>query len=608
MSFDPKSLKHYPKLPGVYLMKDEVGTILYVGKALSLHSRLKNYFQKTGDQRTMIPHLIKQLASIETIVTHSEKEALILENNLIKKHTPKYNTLFKDDKSYVSIVLNITHSFPTMRIARFHHRLKKSDLHFGPFPNSFVAKQTMEILFNLFKLRQCSDKEVVSRSRPCLLYGIKKCDAPCVGLISKIEYQNNVDEVIQFLKGNNDKVFKLLEEKINHASQKQEYEKAQQFLEQTHLLKRILEKQKVETQFKKNMDCIGLFRIKEDVMVTLLSFKQGMLIDSKQYFLKRPIENTDELMASFLLQYYLITPCLPDLLLLPSTTTPINSIQEIIYEKRGKKLKIEVPKKGFKLNLIKMADKNAKANFEQQKNLDKIQEKLLFDLQETIHLKNFPKRIECLDISSFGTTAVGAICCFIQGRRSTHHYRMYKIELAKKHDDYGAILEMMHRRLKKAQLDGLPDLFIIDGGKGHLNTAKKALDALNITTVDVIALTKEASLHTKGLTKEIVFHPDFQKPLQLDPRSPLLYLLQRIRDETHRFVHSYQKKRIKKQLLQSQLDAIPSIGPKKKKLLFDHFKSVGNLKMSTKDELEQIKGLNKANIDYLLDFIKNSKV
>ena len=266
-----------------------------------------------------------------------------------------------------------------------------------------------------------------------------------------------------------------------------------------------------------------------------------------------------------------------------------------------KQIKIQTPVKGFKLNLLKMANQNAKANFEQQKNIDLVQEKLLFDVQDSIKLKNFPKRIECLDISSFGRVNVGSLICFIQGKKAPHFYRKYRIE--KPQDDYGAVLEVLTRRIKKTKLEDLPDLLIIDGGKGHLNTAAKVLNESNITTVDLIALSKEKSLHTKGLTRECVHSQDLKNPLFLDERSAELFLLQRIRDEAHRFAQSYQKKRTQKQLIYSQLDSIPSIGPKKKKMLLDHFKSVANLKLAKIEDLEKVKGLSKTNIAYLLDCI-----
>ncbi|NGX31715.1 MAG: UvrABC system protein C [Chlamydiae bacterium] len=601
MSFDPNRLKQYPSGPGIYLMKDAFGTILYVGKANSLNSRLKQYFQKNSDLRAMIPYLLEKIDSIETIVTNSEKEALILENNLIKKHKPKYNTLFKDDKSYVCIAINIKHSFPTLRLVRYHMRSKRDALYFGPYPNAWVAKQTIQALFSIFQLRQCSDRELQSRSRPCILYGIKKCTAPCTLQISKEEYGKKIEEIIQFLKGNNTKVFKMLESEMQKASKKCAFEKAKMLLDQINTIKKLLERQKVETKFKYNIDCIGFFRLKEDSMITLLSFKKGMLVHSKQYFLSQHIENMKELLETFLIQHYLTIPHLPEVLLVPHLNTPLKVLETILLEKRKKQIKIQTPVKGFKLNLLKMANQNAKANFEQQKNIDLVQEKLLFDIQDSLKLKNFPKRIECLDISSFGRVNVGSLICFIQGKKAPHFYRKYRIE--KPQDDYGAILEVLQRRIKKAKLEDLPDLLIIDGGKGHLNVAAKVLNESNITTVDLIALSKEKSLHTKGLTRECVHSQDLKNPLFLDERSAELFLLQRIRDEAHRFAQSYQKKRTQKQLIYSQLDSIPSIGPKKKKMLLDHFKSVANLKLAKIEDLEKVKGLSKTNIAYLLDFI-----
>jgi excinuclease ABC subunit C len=602
MSFDAKILDQYPSDPGVYLMKDQLGKVLYVGKAKNLKKRIKSYFTEGRDNRPMIPLLVVQVHKVDFLVAFTEKEALLLENTLIKRHQPKYNALLKDDKTYVSLMINHTHAWPMLRLVRYKGKPKGAGLYFGPYTSAYAARQIYELLTRLFPLRQCSDAELARRTRPCLLYSIKRCIAPCVNLCSKQEYQTFVEGAIQFLKGQNKEILQHFYTEMEKASENLEFEKAAAFLNTIRQIEHVTkDTQIVAKSAGKNCDALALYRQGDEVMLMQLFFREGNLIGSEHYSFKNILEENEEILSSFILQHYRDAKDLPQEILLPSALKEAAVLEEILQEMRHKKIALVFPQKGDKRHLVELAEKNAEAAFNQEKNHQEMKEKTLLDLAETLKLNRYPERIECFDTSNIGgTELVASMIAFTDGVRDKKRTRLFRIRDIDKSDDYGAMRQVLSRRLIRAkEEDDLPDLIIVDGGKGQLNIALEIFKELDIASVDVIGLAKEEGRHDKGLTQEKVFIPHQKDPIILGHTSPLLFLLQKIRDEAHRSAIEFQKKRRGAKSLGSALDSIPGIGPVKRKMLLRHFGSMKRLLEATEAELSEIKGLTKKDIEAL---------
>lgn len=600
MPFDPILLSRFPTLPGVYLMKDAKGKVLYIGKAKNLRTRVRQYFLPSGDGRQMVPYLTAQVEQIDTVIVDSETEALILENNLIKQHRPKYNALLKDDKTFFSLMVNRSHSWPMVRVVRFKGEPQGKNLYFGPYAHGHAARQTLEFLRRLFPLRQCSDRELVTRSRPCILYSLKRCIAPCVGKCSQEEYGALVEQTVSFLKGSSTSILKALKAEMEQAAEKLEFERAGYLLRQIQFIERTLEKQKVEIAQLKECDVIALYREGNRVALCQLLFREGKLLHSHPRFFAYNAQSDEELLSSFLLQTYGAQNEPPQEILLPLDLKDKEIIEEIISKDKTRPPILLVPKKGNKRALIEMAVSNAKARFMQEKE-EKGSERLLMQMEELLHLINYPEKIECFDNSNIsGSDPVSAMVLFTGGEKETKSYRTYRLKGLPASDDYAALREVLMRRYSKAkEQDNLPDLILIDGGKGHLNVALGVLFELDICTVDCIALAKEKGKHDKGMTAEQIFLPNSTEPLLLPPHSALLFFLQRVRDEAHRFALTYQRKRRSKTTLKSALDALPGIGPIKKKRLLTHFGSVKKIYEATPEEWSRVQGINKKDIETL---------
>lgn len=604
--FDAAKLKNYPQEPGVYLMKDAHEKILYIGKAKHLKNRLKQYFQDT-DTRQMIPMLLAQVVTIDTIITPSEKEALILENNLIKKHKPKYNILLKDDKMFVSLVVTTKHQWPMLKLVRHKGSQKKDGLYFGPYTNTLAAKETFDQLTSLFPLRQCSDQELNSRLRPCILYSMKKCLAPCVGKCTKKEYDNCVDQTVQFLKGQQSFLIDTLKEKMYAASEKLEFEKAAQLLKTIQRLEHIQENNKSLVHSNRiNLDALGFCRNLSDVVITKLKFREGKLLGSDHFFFEKVLQDDDQLLTQFILQHYPSQTDFPKEILIPFFLEDVSILPEILKDLCSQNIKILIPEKSEKKEIVDLACKNAKSMVYHHCEKQQQQESLLLELQKHCLLSRFPMVIECFDTSNLsGSNAVASMVTFVNGKKETKLYRDFKIKSIAQ-DDYHAMYEVLQRRYSKpAQELPLPDLIIVDGGKGQLGIAKKVLEELSIASCDVIALTKEEGRHDKGLSKEKVYIPASQGPIIFSERSPVLFLLQQIRDEAHRRAISLQRKRRSKNLISSELTSLDGIGPKKKAALIKKFGSVKGIKKASKEDLEALTILNQKDIATLLDFQKS---
>lgn len=590
---DKEKLESLPKEPGVYLMKDKLGKILYIGKAKQLKQRVKQYFVPGRDGRMMVPFLTCHVKSIETIVTFSEKEALLLENNLIKQHQPKYNVLLKDDKTFISLSINHKHKWPMIKIARYRGKPKEGLLHFGPYTSAYAARQTLDLMMRIFKLRQCSDRELTSRTRPCLLYSIKRCLAPCVDHCTKEEYDAEVKRAIDFLKGNDKEVISALKKERDTASGNLEYERAgalQKTLEQVEHVTR--SRQSIVRSKGKDCDIFALYHEGKHHIIAKLMYREGRLIGADHYKFVEVASSDQAIWETFLLQHYQDKG--PPEVLLPLELHQKEALEEILG------ISLHAPKKGEKHQLVKLAAKNAKALFTEEQS----KEELLLDLQETCDLSHCPVRIECFDTSNIsGTDLVACMVGFTDGKRDKERTRLFKIKGVDKPDDYGAMREVLNRHYTKAkEKDELPDLTMVDGGKGQLNVALEVFKELGIASVDVISLAKEEGRHDKGLNFEKIFVPHKKDPIFLSPRSSTLFILQQIRDEAHRVAISYHRKRRSKRLIQTQLDEIPGIGPKKRTLLLKHFGSVKQIKEASKEALQEVNGLSPRDIDEIVKF------
>jgi excinuclease ABC subunit C len=587
----PFSLSSFPKETGVYLMKDISGKVLYVGKAKNIQNRLKQYFLSSTDERPQIAPLLSQVASIDTLLVPTEKEALLLENNLIKKYQPKYNILLKDDKTYVSLLLT-HHQYPRLTLVRLHKNQKIKGELFGPYTSAKAAKDVLDLVLNLFPLRQCSDLELLNRSRPCILYEMKKCLAPCTKKCTQKEYNAKVQEISSFLKGQNKKILQMLKQEMHTASEHLEFEKAKILLEKIRKIEHILDSQHVQTSAKESMDVLGIYQEGSSTLITKLLYREGMLIGSQHFSFSNILSTPEELFESFLLQHY--QERMPKKILLPLPLPHQKQMEEIL------KTPLFSPQKGGKKELIFIANQNAKSLFDQERELLCHYEKLLLSLQEELFLSRFPKKILCFDIShTQEKERVGGMVTYLDGKREKRETKLFHIQTEEKGDVF-ALRHILFRHLSKAK--ELPDLILLDGARAQLNAALDVLHELNIISIDIASISKEETRHDKGLRAEKIHLVDQKEPLLLPLRSPLLFFLQKIRDETHHLAICFHRKSRQKKLNTSLLDEVQGIGPMKKRRLLVHFKSIENLKKASKEELQEIKGLTKKDLERLIKF------
>ncbi|MBS3903393.1 MAG: excinuclease ABC subunit UvrC [Anaplasmataceae bacterium] len=598
-NFDLETLANFPKEPGVYLMKDVAGKILYIGKAKNLKHRLRQYFAKSGDTRSMIPFLTAEVASIDTIVLTNEKQALLLENTLIKKHQPKYNALLKDDKTFINLFINKQHPWPMIRLMRYKGTPKEKGLYFGPYPHAMAARETLDLLNHLFPLRQCSDEELKKRTRPCILHSMQRCIAPCVGKCTKEEYDLFVEGAIRFLRGQDKEILKSLQADMEDASNHLEFERAAALFRTIQQIELLLSPdQLIAKATGQSTDVLAVYRHGYDAVLMQLLWREGKLIGAEHYEFSKIAEDEQELLSTFILQNYKTAELLPHEILLSHPIEHIDALSETLNENSHKKIHLLFPKKGEKRQLIEIGLKNAKIFFTQKKDQRETNEKLLIDLTEICKLTRYPKKIECFDTSNIaGSEHVACMVGFTEGVRDKQRTRLFHIKEAQAGDDYGALREILTRRLIKAkEQEDLPDLLIVDGGKGQLHVALDVLHALDIASIDVLGIAKETARHDKGLTKEKIFLPYHPEPILLDARAPLLFFLQRIRDEAHRIAIGFHRKSKKKNTLKSGLDTLPGIGPIKKERLLRHFGSLKQISLASEEDLLKVQGLTKQDL------------
>lgn len=593
MPISMQQLTQFPDLPGVYLMKNARKEVLYVGKAIRLRQRVRQYFVEGQDSREMVPFLVAQVEEIETIVVQSEKEALLLENTLIKRYAPRYNALLKDDKSYICLQIDTSHPWPTVRLVRAVSQPRKGVLQFGPYTSAFAARQTLHLLQRLFPLRQCSDKELLNRTRPCILYDMKRCVAPCVNKCSPEEYQRLVSSTISFLRGHTGEVLQDLYRDMHKASDELEFERAGQILTTIRAVERTLEKQHVDQPFGGDYDVFGVFRELNEVAVCKLLIREGKVIGTKIHRFSAILQDDQELLSSILLQDDQEVQESVQEILLPFELTDHAVLEEILSSQRKCAIHLSTPQKGTKKRWVEIAEQNAKSSYEQGRNEEHMRETLLLELEEQLHLTQYPRSIECIDQSHLsGQDPVSALVAFVEGKKETKRYRLYRLRAAAAADDYGMLREVLERRFKRGKTEeNLPDLLMIDGGKGHLAIAHDVLSELDISTVDIISISKESGRHDRGMTQEQIHTWDSPLPILLPLRSPLLFFLQRIRDEAHRASIGFQRKRRSKGTITSRVKDIPGIGPVKHKRLMRHFGSLQKIKQATEEELKEVKGI-----------------
>ncbi len=526
-------VKQFSPGPGVYLMKNSDGEILYVGKAKNLRSRVLNYFSQTGDGRSQIPFLMRKVVSVEPVLTDTEKEALLLENALIKKHQPRYNLFLKDDKTYLSLKLSLTHAFPRLTVTR---QIKKDgSVYFGPYTSGFKAREVAEFIQTHFRLRTCADHEFANRVRPCLEYQIKRCDAPCVGLISKEAYGEWVQQAKSFLKGKNSELLKRLKQQMHEASENLDFERAARFRDLISAIQVTLEKQEVVSHLSKDFDVYGFVREEERVSLTILKSRGGVISETKTHLFKTHQDDFDFL-ENFLLQYYSESQEIPREILLPFSLEGLKALEEILSERAMHSVRLKIPEKGEAKGKVEWANKNALEHLKQQVSRAKNKEEVLLEIQQALGLSRLPRHMECYDISNLhGGVAVGSCVCFVDGLPEKKFYRHFKIKTVLQANDFAMLYEVLTRRVQHADWP-LPDLIVIDGGKGQLASAQAALRDQNIS-IEMISLAKEK--HGKP---ERIFLPGRKNPFFFLPHSSALHLLMHLRDEAHRFAITFHRK------------------------------------------------------------------
>jgi len=588
-----KILTTIPKLPGIYIMKDCRGEILYIGKAKSLKTRVRSYFQKSSHMPIRTRIFTDKVQDIKFLTTETEAEALILESNFIKKHQPRYNVLLKDDKHYPYLRLTTQERFPRLEVVR---RVKKdSATYFGPYTMVKEIRETIRLIYKIFPLRQSKDRlDGTAIRRPCLNYQMGRCLAPCAGYPSEMEYNQIVQDVVLFLKGKNNELAKSLEKKMKLAANQLNYEEAGVYRDKILAVKIVLDKQKIISTSLEDQDILGYCRDHSQAMVQVLVVRNGKMVGEKIYKIKGLTDIDDnEILSSFLKQHYIDEVLLPKEILLPHSIDDVLLISDWLSKKKKGSVRIEIPSRGKKKDLVRMAEENA--NFALRTELDKGELSLrsLDELKETLGLKYFPEVIEGFDISNIsGKHAVGSVVVFKNGVAENSKYRRYKIADVKGIDDYAMLREVINRRYRRLlrEKKAIPNLILIDGGLGHLSSAEKVIRELGLLEKIDLACIAKGKFRNAIETDEILL-PGKKQPIYFRENSPSRFLLQRIRDESHRFAISYHRKLRDKSSLSSPLELISGIGKKRRLLLLKSFGSLDAIRKSSMIQLQTVPGI-----------------
>ncbi len=578
--------------PGVYLMKNARDEVIYVGKAKNLKKRVASYFRRENysDMKTGV--LVKKIVQFDTIHTGTEQEALILEANLIRKHKPRYNVILKDDKRYPLLRIDITAPYPNLTIAR---KMKKDGaLYFGPYASAGSVHQTVKFINKLFKLRKCSTQTFRNRTRPCLNYQIGVCLAPCCFDVDKAAYRRIIDEVALFLKGRTPELIRQIKNDMAEAALDERFEDAAQLRDKLFALERTLEKQHVVSGDMNDRDVITVSRGDSLSLITLLFIRGGNLSGSRHFPFHETISDDAELIGTFIQQYYETAPHIPSEILVSALPYEYEAIMELLKNMRKSPISLLEPKRGEKLKLIEMAAQNGARELSERESRGKSGMEMLIRLQKKLDMRSIPLHIECFDNSNLsGKQPVSAMVVFKDGKPFKSAYRKYKIKTVEYQDDYSYMDEVIKRRYGKEDSElPMPDLLMVDGGKGQLNVTIAALRSTGREGLfDVIGIAKKDE--GKGETQDKIFKPGRSNPLNFIRDEDLLLFLQNIRDEAHRFVVGFHRKRRNTQSLVSILDSVPGIGSKRKKNLLAHFGGISGIKKASIDELVSVDGMNR---------------
>lgn len=595
-----EELKKLPGKPGVYLMHDEKDAIIYVGKAISLKNRVRQYFQSSRNKGAKIEQMVTHISRFEYIVTDSELEALVLECNLIKEHRPKYNTMLMDDKSYPFIKVTVNEPFPRVMLAR---QMKKDKAkYFGPYTSAGAVKDTIELIRKLYHIRSCNRSlpKDIGKERPCLNYHIHQCQAPCQGYISQEEYRKSIDEVVRFLNGHYDLVLKELEEKMMAASDSLEFEKAIEYRELLTSVQKVAQKQKITDTAGDDRDIIAMASEGEDAVVQVFFIRSGRLIGRDHFYLKSAENDTEgEILSSFIKQFYAGTPYIPAELMLPEEIEDQDIIEEWLTARRERRVHLRIPKKGTKEKLVELAQKNAQMVLKNDRERLKREEGRTIgavkELEKILGLKGII-RMEAYDISNTnGFDSVGSMVVYEHGKPKRNDYRKFKIKTVQGPDDYASMNEVLTRRfghgLREQQEESetggfqiFPDLIMMDGGRGQVNIALEVLEKLHLH-IPVCGMVKDDNHRTRGL----YFN---NTELPIDRNSECFRLITRIQDEAHRFAITFHRQLRSKGQVHSVLDDIPGVGPARRKDLMRCFENIDAIRNATVEELKELPSMN----------------
>lgn len=614
-------LKMLPEKPGVYLMKNSLGEIIYVGKAKVLKNRVRQYFQNSKNHGSKVRAMIKNIAEFEYIITDSEMEALILECNLIKKHRPRYNILLKDDKHYPFIKVTINEDFPRVIVTR--KRSKDGAKYFGPYPDASAVHETLELIKKIFPIRTCrlSIKEGGEKIKPCLNYHIKLCTAPCAGYVSKEEYGKTIKKIIDLLNGKENEVIDELKNKMNEAAMDLNFEKAASLRDKISAVEKIRERQKIILSSFENEDFVNIYSDDEDWCAQVFFVREGKIIGREHFILESSIfSEKSQIISDFIKEFYGGTAFIPKTIYVPEICDG-ELLEEWLSSKRGSRVSIKVPQKGEKKKLLDLVESNAKNTLEQFKLKIKMDQELndniLEELAELIDMEELPNRIEAYDISNIqGVDSVGTMVVFENGKPKNSDYRRFKIKTVKGADDYDSMREILTRRfqhglneikeiqernlkLSGAKFSVFPDLILMDGGKGQVNVALEVLNNLNIS-IPVCGMVKD----DKHKTRSLLYN---NKEIDIKSNRKVMGLITRIQDEVHRFAITYHRSLRNKRVLHSVLEDIPNIGDKRRKALLQKFGSIDNIKNASYEELLNTDCINEKAAKSIIDYFAKSK-
>jgi excinuclease ABC subunit C len=572
-----KKIEGFPRKPGIYFFKNKDGEVIYIGKAHSLLDRVRSYFQPTSDLK--ITNILAETDDIDFILTGSAREAAFLENNFVRRYQPKFNLRLKDDKSFPYLKLTVQERYPAVNFTR---RVEEDGArYFGPFSPALQARKTIQLLSKYFGIRICEEPVRGKRKRPCLEYDLKLCSAPCVDYISEAEYKESVNNALLFLEGKTENLLKILRQKMEEASGRQEYEQAANWRDLIQTIEQVKEKPKLISVEPENKDIFGFSKDRENISLYVFFMREGKVIESEYMFFQEKEKTSDsEILSESLERFYKSRSSLPDKILLPFEPARKEVLSKTLSDLKGKKIEIIIPAKGENKKLVELAGRNAESLLQKKSEAwSPLQE-----LKKILGLETTPSRIEGFDISNIGgEESVGSMVVFENGLPSKDNYRKYKIKTVAGADDVRSLQEVVRRRYSRLLEDKkeLPDLILVDGGKGQLNAARKVLEELGLGELSVASLAKK---------EEIIFTPSRKDGIRLDRTSPALKLFQNIRDEAHRFALSFHRLRRKKRSFASLLDGISGLGKNRKAALLEKYKDLNAIKTAAPEELAKIIG------------------